>query len=77
MGRYLTPIQSEQPPEGRSPHLNPSAVWVKLAVLPNSYSHDRAMLLCRHGEDEWNAWVPDYGEIVLHRSEFFVEADWN
>jgi hypothetical protein len=77
MGRYLTPIHPEQEFDGRSPNTDPSTAWVKLAVLPSPYSHDRAMLLCRHADDEWVAWVPDHGEVILHRSEFFVEADWN
>ncbi|PSB06832.1 hypothetical protein C7B61_21985 [filamentous cyanobacterium CCP1] len=78
MGRYLTLVHPDQHSNGRSAYANPSAaVWVKLAALPNPYSHDRAMLLCRHADDEWVAWIPDHGEVILHRSEFFVEPDWN
>lgn len=52
-------------------------VWVQLAALPSFYSHDQAMLLCRHSEDEWVAWVPEHGEVILHRSEFFFDSEWN
>lgn len=54
-----------------------NSIWVKLAALPNPYSHDQAMLLCRHSNDEWLAWIPDQGEAVLHQSEFYFDADWN
>ncbi len=58
------------------PHLNvaepqwQSSIWVKLEEQPTPYSHDEALLLCQHSDTEWIAWVPDYGEIVLHRSQF-------
>lgn len=48
----------------------PSSTWVKLQESPSPYSHDEALLLCQHSDTEWMAWVPGYGEIVLHRSQF-------
>lgn len=47
-----------------------SSTWVKLQKCPSPYSYDEALLLCQHSDTEWIAWVPDYGEIVLHRSQF-------
>jgi hypothetical protein len=47
-----------------------SSTWVKLQECPSPYSHDEALLLCQHSDTEWMAWVPDYGEIVLHRGQF-------
>ncbi|MEP0779029.1 hypothetical protein NDI39_15575 [Microcoleus sp. ZQ-A2] len=47
-----------------------SSTWVKLQECPSPYSHDEALLLCQHSDSEWMAWVPGYGEIVLHRSQF-------
>lgn len=82
MRHYLMPLnlQNQQvvphhQPEPSDQHTDP--VWVQLAALPSLYSHDHAMLLCRHSEDEWVAWVPDHGEVILHRSEFFFDSEWN
>jgi hypothetical protein len=48
----------------------PSSTWVTLQEPPSPYSHDEALLLCQHSDSEWIAWIPDYGEIVLHRCQF-------
>ena len=44
--------------------------WVKLLELPNSYSHDEALILCRYSESEWVAWIPDRGEAIINNSQF-------
>ena len=44
-----------------------AATWVKLQELPNPYSHDEALLLCQHSDTEWIVWIPDHGEMILHR----------
>lgn len=44
-----------------------AATWVKLRELPNPYSHDEALLLCQHSDTEWIVWIPDHGEMILHR----------
>ena len=66
----LTPQPSQQ--AGLAP-----SVWVNLAALPHAFSHSEALLLCQQSEDEWLAWVPDYGETVLHVSEFYLPFDRN
>lgn len=43
--------------------------WVQLRERPSPYSHDEALLLCQHSDTEWIVWIPDHGEIVLHRSQ--------
>jgi hypothetical protein len=48
------------------------SVWVKLRNPPTAFSFDEAWLLCECGEDEWLAWIPDYGEIVLSAEEFHL-----
>lgn len=48
-----------------------SDTWVKLLHRPNEYSYDEAKLLCQESPDTWVAWIPDYGEIILHRSSFY------
>ena len=82
MGHYLQPLTlTTQQNRTLASHSIatrlPDSVWVKLATLPNPYSHDEALLLCRQSEDEWLAWIPDQGEIVLHVSEFYFDSAWN
>lgn len=45
--------------------------WVKLLQPPNDYALDEARLLCQESPTTWVAWVPDYGAIVLDRSNFY------
>jgi len=47
-----------------------ASTWVPLREPPSPYSHDEALLLCQHSESEWIVWIPDYGEMILHRSQF-------
>ena len=47
-----------------------ASTWVQLLERPSPYSHDEALLLCQHSETEWIAWVPEYGEMILHRHQF-------
>lgn len=45
--------------------------WVKLLQPPSEYAADQAQLLCQESTDTWVAWVPDHGEVVLNRSNFY------
>lgn len=54
-----------------------SSTWVRLAKPLSPFSHDEAMLLCQASAEEWIAWVPDHGEVMLHLSEFYLPSDWN
>lgn len=45
--------------------------WVKLFEPKSEYCHDEALLLCQESLDTWVAWMPDYGEARLDRSEFY------
>ncbi|HEY9612130.1 hypothetical protein [Allocoleopsis sp.] len=47
-----------------------ASTWVQLLELPSPFSFDEALLLCQHSDEQWLAWIPDYGEIVLHTSQF-------
>ncbi len=44
--------------------------WVKLLELPNPYSQDEALILCKYSESEWVVWVPDHGEAIINNSQF-------
>lgn len=46
--------------------------WVKLLRPPSDYAADEALILCPASLDTWVAWVPNYGEIVLDRSQFYA-----
>ncbi|MBD2080070.1 hypothetical protein [Leptolyngbya sp. FACHB-17] len=52
-----------------APRFTPS-MWVQLLKPPTTYSFDQAWLLCQCAEDQWLAWVPDYGEVWLTTDEF-------
>ncbi|NJO70725.1 MAG: hypothetical protein HC825_01430 [Oscillatoriales cyanobacterium RM1_1_9] len=45
--------------------------WVKLIQPLSDYSFDEAKLLCQASPNNWTAWVPDQGEVVLDRSHFY------
>lgn len=47
-----------------------ASTWVHLMELPSPFSHDEALLLCQHSEDEWIVWIPDHGEAVLNERQF-------
>jgi hypothetical protein len=46
------------------------STWVKLLNPPTAFSFDEAWLLCQCSEQDWLAWIPDYGEIMLRVDEF-------
>jgi hypothetical protein len=59
------------PTQRRSSNFAPRPdMWVQLRDLPSTYSYDRALLICELTADQWIAWVPDHGEVLLTRSEF-------
>ena len=47
----------------------PAATWVRLTQRPTPFSSDEALILCQCAENQWIAWVPDYGEITLSASD--------
>lgn len=58
---------SAQPP-GFVPQVG---TWVNLRDLVSPLSHDQALLLCEASVEHWVAWVPDHGEALLTRAQFF------
>lgn len=52
-----------------APRFTPS-MWVQLLKPPTAYSFDQAWLLCQCAEDQWLAWVPEYGELLITTDEF-------
>ncbi|BAU12461.1 hypothetical protein LEP3755_29900 [Leptolyngbya sp. NIES-3755] len=57
-----------------APRFMPS-MWVQLLKSPTAYSFDQAWLLCQCAEDQWLAWVPEYGELLLRTDEFHSLTD--
>jgi hypothetical protein len=69
-------IIAESTLDNFQPNFQPQADnWVQLRNLPSTYSYDRAILICPIEQDAWIAWVPDYGEILLQRSQFHRSGD--
>jgi hypothetical protein len=46
--------------------------WVKLLDTPNDYAADEAKLLCQESPDTWVAWIPNHGEVVLDKRNFYA-----
>ena len=45
--------------------------WVQLLQSPRRGMDARARLLCQESLSTWIAWIPNHGEIVLDRSQFY------
>jgi len=50
-----------------------SSAWVKLHHPPTELCQDEALLLCQAANNQWVAWIPDYGKILLTAEDFSVE----
>ncbi|MGC9525154.1 MAG: hypothetical protein ACP5D7_06390 [Limnospira sp.] len=46
-------------------------VWVYLMESPDPLAPEEALLLCERTQGEWVAWIPEYGEAILYRQQFF------
>ncbi|MBR8832153.1 MAG: hypothetical protein N5P05_002399 [Chroococcopsis gigantea SAG 12.99] len=44
--------------------------WVQLLQPLSDFGHNEALLLCQVSVSEWIAWVPDFGETILHENQF-------
>ncbi len=62
---YFTPVWVDTP------------VWMDLVASPATSASEQALLLVSCSEVEWLAWIPDYGEIQLHISQFYGPHSWN
>jgi hypothetical protein len=45
--------------------------WVKLLQRHSEYAFEEAKLLCQESSNTWIAWIPDHGEALLDKSEFY------
>ncbi|MBJ7899872.1 MAG: hypothetical protein GC158_08120 [Cyanobacteria bacterium RI_101] len=45
--------------------------WVNLFAPLTSYASSEAKLLCQASPNTWVVWVPDHGQAILERSEFY------
>ncbi|NJP12355.1 MAG: hypothetical protein HC866_25210 [Leptolyngbyaceae cyanobacterium RU_5_1] len=46
------------------------STWVKLLNPPTPFSADEALLLCPASDNQWLAWVPDYGKMMVDTDDF-------
>ncbi|MCY7391615.1 MAG: hypothetical protein LH647_09025 [Leptolyngbyaceae cyanobacterium CAN_BIN12] len=53
--------------------LSSSSAWVKLHNPPSELCQDEALLLCQAANNQWVAWIPDYGKILLTAEDFSME----
>ena len=44
--------------------------WVSLFALPSEYAYDEALLQCQVDDENWVAWIPNYGEAELCLRQF-------
>jgi len=51
-----------------------AGAWVKLLQPLSEYCHDEALLLCPASEDQWSVWIPDHGEAILNKYQFYTLA---
>ena len=58
------------PGQAPTPTAPEASTWVNLLEPPSAFAYDEALLICQQSEDEWLAWVPEHGEVVLHASQF-------
>ncbi|MBF2055774.1 MAG: hypothetical protein IGQ45_00855 [Cyanobacterium sp. T60_A2020_053] len=45
--------------------------WVKLYQCPSAYAEEEALLLCEQSSGVWVSWIPNHGEALLDKSEFY------
>lgn len=45
--------------------------WVKLYQSPSTYAEAEALLLCEQSSGVWVSWIPNHGEALLNKSEFY------
>ncbi len=54
----------------QSPQEFQASSWVQLLEPLSPFTFDEALLVCQHSEDQWLAWIPDYGQAIIHASQF-------
>lgn len=62
------------PPYAPTITLPPSS-WVQLVQPSPLFGGGEAMLLCQISPCQWLAWMPEYGELILGREEFYLDSD--
>lgn len=45
--------------------------WVKLLQPPSEFAAEEALLMCQESLNRWIAWVPEHGEVILDRGDFY------
>jgi hypothetical protein len=74
-GCFLWPELDRDPDQRWSPvcHITYTRdAWVKLFQRPSEFAEAEAKLLCQESPSTWIAWVPNHGEVVLDRSQFYA-----
>ncbi len=45
--------------------------WVKLLESQSEYAFGEAKLLCEQSPNTWMVWIPDHGQAILNKSDFY------
>ncbi len=53
----------------------PPSSWVQLVQPSPLFGGQEALLLCQIASCQWLAWMPEYGELILGREEFYWDCD--
>ncbi len=70
--RVAATLQTQRSRPSAPAPLNSSA-WIKLHNPPTELCQDEALLLCQAANNQWVAWIPDYGKILLAPEDFCLE----
>ena len=57
------------------PNTLPPSSWVQLVQPSPLFGGHEAMLLCQIAPCQWLAWMPEYGELILGREEFYWDSE--
>lgn len=70
--RVSAALQTQRSRSSAPASLN-SSMWVKLHKPPTELCQGEALLLCQAANNQWVAWIPDYGKILLTSEDFCLE----
>lgn len=45
--------------------------WVKLLERQSEYAFEEAKLICQESPNTWIVWIPDHGQALLDKSDFY------
>ncbi len=71
--RVSAALQTQRSRSSAPSTVSSSSAWVKLHNPPTELCQEEALLLCQTTRNQWVAWIPDYGKILLTAEDFSLE----